>query len=609
MTRKYKTDNAMPKLNIKKQLLYIFLLVIFLPLFTIGIYSIHVAKGQMTANYEGQVSSETIRIKSILFDITTLIYNFSDNITNSRRYTSLFSTQNFVENKNDYNAITDFVENYCSNTTSITSVNIYTTNQNLPENSVIKPLVNYENESWYEDSLKSEWDTWETVYVKDTFGNETPTLTLVRRLVLTKSQYSAYLVICVNMNYIKNRLSITDYQVFCSVNDSAPFISPNRSWMHQPMPFPESNPAQGYFSYTGAILLNGAKILTNISTFHPYKTNDSFYIIAGNDTAYHDINRILVTYIFILIASVFFPGIIIYCFSSRFDKRLTILKNAMHQVRLGDYNIIQNFRGDDELKEIFVDLQSTVKHIYETEAQFYQSQITRQQLINNQQKMEFQLLASQINPHFLYNTLEMIRMQALSCGNRDVAHSVELLGNSMHYVLENTGTNSISLETEIEYLNTYLSIQKLRFGNRIDYDIICEPDIDPKTQKIIPFLLQPIVENSISHGLDKRANGGYISIYIFSEEDILTIQIADNGCGMSSEKLAEVMTSIQTKTMEERSGSIGLFNIYQRISLLYGSPYKMSLESTLNEGTTVTITLPTHSVNTNTDSNESLGGF
>ena len=217
--------------------------------------------------------------------------------------------------------------------------------------------------------------------------------------------------------------------------------------------------------------------------------------------------------------------------------------------------------------------------------------------------MEFQLLASQINPHFLYNTLEMIRMQALASGNRDVAHSVELLGNSMHYVLENTGTNSISLETEMEYINTYLSIQKLRFGNRINYDVILASDIEPKNQKIIPFLLQPIIENSISHGLDKRANGGYISVYIFLEDGTLTIQITDNGCGMTKEKLADLNASIRTKSMEERSGSIGLFNIYQRISLLYGPPYKMTLESTLNIGTTVTIILPAHSVNDNAGSN------
>lgn len=594
MTETSSINKDRPTRKIKKQFLYIYLLVLFLPLFLVGVYSIHIANAQMLANYEGQVTSDNKRIKSVLFDITTVIYNFSENITNSNRYTALFSSDDYAANQSAYDSITDFVENYCSNTTSISSACIYTLNPNIPNNSVIKPISDYSDMLWYSDSLKTQWDMWTNVIQTDSFGNETPTLTLIRRLAVTNQAYPAYLVISVSTNYIKSRLSNTDYSIFCSVNNSMPFICPSRYWIHKGMPFPDSlDEHKAYYSFTGSILLEKKKALTNLSTFLPYKTNDHFYIIVSDLDAYGDINRILLTYILILIAAVVFPSIIIYRFSSHFDKRLTTLKNVMHQVRLGDYNIIQNFRGDDELKAIFLDLQSTVKYIYETEKQFYQSRIKEQQLINNQQKMEFQLLASQINPHFLYNTLETIRMQALASGNRDVANSVQLLGNSMHYVLENTGTDSITLEMELEYIHVYLSIQKLRFGKRIDFDILVDPDVNPKKHKILPFLLQPVIENAITHGLESRAYGGYIWVYIhLTGTKQLTVEVQDNGCGMTPEQLLKINAYMNADSTEEKSGSIGLFNINQRIYLLYGSPYGIRLESTPAAGTLVTLTLP-----------------
>lgn len=124
----------------------------------------------------------------------------------------------------------------------------------------------------------------------------------------------------------------------------------------------------------------------------------------------------------------------------------------MHRASLGDYNIIEQFRGDDELSDTFKDLKLTVDAIHDKEAQFYEARIREQQLVNRQQQMEFEMLASQINPHFLYNTLETIRMQALSCGNRNVATSIKLLGKSMRYVLDNTGTSFTTLTKELEYI-------------------------------------------------------------------------------------------------------------------------------------------------------------
>lgn len=267
----------------------------------------------------------------------------------------------------------------------------------------------------------------------------------------------------------------------------------------------------------------------------------------------------------------------------------------MHQASIGEYNIIDQFKGDDELTETFEDLRSTVELIHQKDALYYQSQLKEQQLVNQQQQMEFKMLSSQINPHFLYNTLETIRMQALASGNRDVATSIKLLGKSMRYVLENTGTNFTTLTNELSYIKTYLSIQKLRFGDRVNSEIIIDETLDTDRIKILPLLLQPIVENGIIHGLERVNSHGLIRIQISAEESDLFITISDNGAGMDEETLNALREKILHHDPEDTK-SIGLYNINQRVHLYYGDDYYMSIDSTVSDGTIVTLKLPKGSI-------------
>lgn len=160
----------------------------------------------------------------------------------------------------------------------------------------------------------------------------------------------------------------------------------------------------------------------------------------------------------------------------------------MHQASLGNYNIVYTFRGDDELSDAFANLKKTIENIKEKEALYYTAQLNEQRLINKQQQMEFNMLAGQINPNFLYNTLETIRVQALSHEYRDVASSISLLGKSMRYVLENTGTSTTSLKKELDYIKTYLAIQKLRFGERVNAAFDIPEAYDTDATELLPLL-------------------------------------------------------------------------------------------------------------------------
>jgi len=206
--------------------------------------------------------------------------------------------------------------------------------------------------------------------------------------------------------------------------------------------------------------------------------------------------------------------------------------------------------------------------------------------------MEFKMLASQINPHFLYNTLESIRMKAFTAGDKEVATAIKLLGKAMRYVLENTGTTDTTLQAEIDHISTYLQIQKIRFGDRINYQVHIQPELNPEEYRILPLLLQPIVENAIVHGLEGKDSGGMFWFAIYIIDGTVYVDISDNGCGMDEATLKEVMAKVQDYTRKRRKSSIGLYNINRRIKLNYGEQYGLDIQSTLGEGTMVRVTFP-----------------
>lgn len=581
------------KPKVKQQIILISMLSTLIPLFIVGLFSIFQARSQMSEQYEAQVKAEALRINSTLFDITTSLYTSSDSLLNSTYLRMLFGSD-FSTSKDVqyYELVSESLSTMHSTTSAIASIMIYTNNPHIPSNSYISSVTdNYASQQWVSKTRGKTITSWQCLTGKDSWKNNTYELSLIRRIGINSTNYSAYLILNIDSNYIKNRLLGSKYLVMASVDNEPTFYSSERQWLQQYIPFPTDFNKE-YYKYTGPLVINSKKQLANIITLLPYKNYNKFYICVSDPYAYYNLNRITLIYIIILIAVTLFPVLLTLFFSSYFNKRVLTLKDAMHQVSMGDYNILKLFKGDDELTEIFKDLQTTVHKISENETIFYRAQIAEQQLINKQQQMEYKMLASQINPHFLYNTLETIRMQALASGSTDVVTSIKLLGKSMRYVLENTGTDSTTLDKEMEYVEVYLSIQKLRFEDRVNYTIQYPDSIFLANYKILPLLLQPIVENSVLHGLERtRVNGQIVLDISVSDDNLLIIKITDNGKGITPEKLKELNERIRL-TFLDSSLSIGLYNINQRIKLFYGTDYGITLTSLQNEGTTVTLIIP-----------------
>ena len=211
---------------------------------------------------------------------------------------------------------------------------------------------------------------------------------------------------------------------------------------------------------------------------------------------------------------------------------------------------------------------------------------------------ELLALQNQINPHFLYNTLESIRGEALIAGLDGVADMTEALAKFFRYTITKV-ENLVSVEEELDNCETYFGIQKYRFGDRLKLHIEYDPDEYEKIMncRIPKLTLQPILENSIIHGTELKLGAGNLYIRFACTEDRLIICVSDDGVGMDEEKLAALNRKLgrandSLNSSEEEKGGIALVNVNNRIHLIFGDEYGMHVYSVPQRGTDVEITIP-----------------
>ena len=213
-------------------------------------------------------------------------------------------------------------------------------------------------------------------------------------------------------------------------------------------------------------------------------------------------------------------------------------------------------------------------------------QVTREQ--KRLRKAELDLLQAQINPHFLYNTLDAIVWSAEAGNQKQVVSMVVSLSDFFRTSL-NRGKEIITIREELQHVRSYLEIQQIRYQDILSYEISVPEDIFE--YRIPKITLQPLVENALYHGIKNRRGGGKIIVSGENKEDCILLKVIDDGMGMTKERKAEVERGLREATPEE-SSIYGLYNINERIRLTYGGSYGIYLESEFEKGTVVTVRLP-----------------
>ena len=256
------------------------------------------------------------------------------------------------------------------------------------------------------------------------------------------------------------------------------------------------------------------------------------------------------------------------------------LLQTMETFGKGNYNVRAQEEGIGELKNV-----SIYFNIMADKLQEQMEEIRRNE--REKQKMEKKLLQSQINPHFLYNTLDSIIWMIRSEEYDGAGEMVSLLAKFFRTSLSQ-GKDMIPLEKELEHATSYLAIQNIRFKDKFEFHV----DADQELLKYFcPKLsIQPLLENAIYHGMEGMYEDGEIEIRVYEKDGDIKIDVSDNGPGMTQEKIDYIM---HNKVVSSRRGSgIGVCNVNERIQLIYGKNYGITLSSELDEGTIATITIP-----------------
>ncbi|HEX2946873.1 MAG TPA: sensor histidine kinase [Clostridia bacterium] len=265
--------------------------------------------------------------------------------------------------------------------------------------------------------------------------------------------------------------------------------------------------------------------------------------------------------------------------SAKISQPIKALEKSMKKVEEGLLDINIDVKGEAEVAK----LASTYKMML-TRIRSLMDQIVLEQ--ESKRNAEFEVLQSQINPHFLYNTLNSV-VRMVESGKKEDAITMITSLSKLFRISISRGRNIITIQEELEHANHYLTIQQIRYKNKFQFEIQSQ---DAVLQcKTIKLILQPIIENAIYHGIEHMVDDGYIKVTAEVSDGKLLLQVSDNGAGIRSEVLENIL-SVRPENREGRG--VGVKNVHDRIQLYYGKEYGLEFESEVDVGTTVRIRLP-----------------
>lgn len=318
---------------------------------------------------------------------------------------------------------------------------------------------------------------------------------------------------------------------------------------------------------------------------NPNKYGLRVVVLLDTAEAFRRIREVQTSMYLILVLAVILVSVGSFYFSKRLTNPIREMMTQMEQIENGNFDIELKVGAEDEigvLSKRFNQMSSALKAYIN---QSYVAQI-------RQNEAELTALKSQIYPHFLYNTLEIIRMTALEDGEGKVPQMIEALSEQIHYLI-GPMQDMVPLEKEIDIVRRYVYLLNCRITGKVQLVV----NYQRREEVLIPkLILQPIVENAYVHGIKQKKGNGSIMIDVSVYEGRLEIEVLDNGVGMDAaalEKIAELLAGTDPGIKNEYNWqSIGLKNVHDRIRFLYGEEYGIEVTSTVGVGTMVRVVMP-----------------
>ena len=577
-------------INIRNKLILMFIVVI-VPVFGAGVYLIMSMIGILRTNVVNEAFTEAENLKTRLRDTIFTTMGAADRIYVNKNIND-FLNAHFAEREQylEFYANDSTIKEYLSAYSQIEDIVFYVDIDNFVYNSDFRQITSSVRSSyWFTDVMESDVPRWQVIKNP---ADDNPYLSYLRQIYDKNGDFIGVMVVSVSNDWLEGLMKDEPNNVMFSVQNGMVFYSNiNGFELGKVFTVSEVTPKEGL---NNACEITSKNVLTNfgytVMNYFDYENTGNLfqiYLVKPYFLVSESTQSLTNMYVWYVVLCFLLSILITYLFSNWFARRINFLRDQMHKVAMGDFNFEAEERGGDEINDLYSDLRLMVTSMQQLINEAYEAKIQSETFKFNQMEAEFKTLASQINPHFLYNTLETIRMKAYCNNDKETADLVKKLGKFMRRCLE-VKNGMVTLESELEFTRSYLELQAARFGERISYNIYCEVD---KEYKILPLIIQPIVENAFVHGIESSKSNGRIDIKVCYSSDRVVIDVIDNGQGIPEDKMSELRWKLVEN--DTSSGkSIGLTNVNKRIKMYHGEKYGLSVSSEVGKGTRIRVSLP-----------------
>ena len=569
-----------------------FFIAVIIPLLLLGNYLIYELRSVAYENAVSVSQANVERVKSRTSEVLKTAIKVSnqfmlDNQLKKILNTHYLTTFEIVTAYNNYDKFEQYLDAY----KELLNIRIYMKNPTLISNwHIFQVEQDITEQFWYEVALESRGlINW--YYIPDPTRDGEQFLSLVRSINYIDYYSSAVIVITINTDYLQEILNqeqspllLVDENNFVIASNRKIFIGKKLDEILGPDIVHDLKPG----TYSGQVDGQKSEIYIDLLLPETSQNELKFISIIPEEMIMRDANRFVKLGSFVMSVSILIAIGLIFFFSRLLSGRFITLNNRIDQVAKGDFAAPIVIHGNDEIGQLSRQVDRMVKNILSLMNEVEQAQRENFELEKRQQEIRFKMLASQINPHFLFNTLESLRMKSLMKGDREIAEIIKKLGKLIRYSISVTG-EMVTLQSEIEFVQHYLDIQKFRYGERLSYKL----DIDPLSKHVLihPLIIQPIVENAVIHGLQDKVGGGTVIIRTKVIDSYLHVVVQDDGIGIPADRLRRIQKSLQH--LDENNGNrIGLINVNHRLIISSGAESSLNIESKENKGTMVSFKLP-----------------
>lgn len=440
-------------------------------------------------------------------------------------------------------------------------------------------LKRVEDEPWYEKVSKTGKIVYIGTFNKNALDTNNQVYSFARKIrSVDTGKVLGYLVLDVDKNMIRNKI-----EAISNDKKNIMIVDNEGSMIYKSMEYGVDSDKLLPYKGAGTVVYkqnNDTELLSYYTSPFTGWTMIEMVPLATllQDTVYVRNYIILIGAVCLLLAFIIFT-----IFALRITNPISELRNLMKKVVVGDLHVSIPISSRDEIGQLSQSFNIMVSKLSDLGYRLYESEI-------REKNAQISALQSQINPHFLYNTLGSISMYAEIQGNREVVKMTNNLSKLLRYSI-NSHKSQVPLNMELEHVKGYMAIQQIRFEDKIQFHVNIEPEL--LSYSVIRFILQPIIENSIVHGIDKGNGYGNIILTGKKQDDHMLITIQDDGAGMSAVQLQHLLDKkFDFASSEEGTGGHGLMNVHRRIALRYGNQYGIKIESSLKQGTIIFLTLP-----------------